>query len=294
MEIRGTTKLTGLFGYPVSHSLSPVFQNAAFEHLGIDCVYIPLEVKPENLEIAVEAIRVFNFVGVNVTIPHKRNIVNFMDEIDEEVEILGVVNTVCNKNGKLKGYITDGKGFVKSLKEEGKFTVKDKVAFILGAGGSAYAISGALVREKIGKIYIINRTYENGIKLKEHLKEKMKFTEVEVIPFEKRNERDYWKEADLIINTTSVGMKEGDVSLIEEKNLAYASFIYDIVYNRKTELIKSAEKLGIPHLDGISMLIYQGAISFEIWTGRKAPVDVMRRRLYQFLTGEGYNKKYGD
>ena len=287
MEIKGTTKLTGVFGYPVSHSLSPVFQNAAFEFLGLDYIYIPLEVKPENLKIAVEAIKVFNFAGVNVTIPHKKNIVCLMDEIDDEVEILGVVNTVHNKNGKLKGYITDGKGFVKSLKEEGNFIIKDKIVFVLGAGGSAYAICGALIREKVGKIYITNRTYEKAIRLKKHLEEKLSFRDVEVIPFEERNKESYWKNVDLIINTTSVGMKEGDGSLIEEKNLSSVSFIYDIVYNRKTELIKLAEKLEIPHLDGLSMLVYQGAISFEIWTGRKAPMDVMKNKLYQFIKNHG-------
>jgi len=280
MEIKGTTQLTGVFGYPVKHSLSPIFQNAAFESFGLDHIYVPFEVKPEGLEKAVESIRIFNFVGVNVTIPHKKAIVSLLDEIDEEVKILGVVNTIHNKNGRLKGYITDGRGFIRSLKEDGKFDPAGKTVFLFGAGGSSYAISGALVVEKgIEKILICNRTEEKAVKLKNHLEEKLDFNNVEIIKFEDRNTRECWQGVDLLVNTTSVGMKEGDSLLVESENLNSVQFVYDIVYNRKTELIKLAEKLNIPCLDGLSMLIYQGAISFEIWTGKKAPIEVMKKSL---------------
>lgn len=279
MKIKGTTKITGVFGYPVSHSLSPIFQNAAFEYLGFDWIYIPLEVKPENLKIAVEAIRVFNWIGVNVTIPHKKQVIKFIDELDETSKILGVVNTIHNIDGKLKGYTTDGDGFLRSLKEDGKFEVKDKTVFILGAGGSSYAISGALIKEGVKKIYICNRTHERAIELKEHLDKNLNFKEVEIIKFEKRNDRKIWEGIDLLVNTTSVGMKENDPLLIEKDNIERVKFVYDIVYNRKTELIKEAENLKISFLDGLSMLVYQGAISFEIWTGKKAPIEVMKNSI---------------
>lgn len=282
MKIKGTTRITGVFGYPVKHSLSPVFQNAAFEHLHIDCIYVPFEVKPENLKEAMMGIKVFNFLGVNVTIPHKKEMVKYMDELSEEAKILGVVNTVHNVNGKLKGYTTDGAGFVRSLKEDGNFELKDKTVFILGAGGSSYAICGRLVKEKVKKIFISNRTFEKAEGLKEHLRKKINFYEVEVIPFEKRNDKSIWKKVDILINTTSVGMKEEDPLLIEEKNLENLRFIYDIVYNRKTELVKVAERFKISYLDGISMLVYQGAISFEIWTGKEAPIEIMKKVLYDF------------
>lgn len=281
MEIKGTTKITGVFGYPVKHSLSPIFQNAAFEYLGLDYVYIPLEVKPEDLKHAVESIRIFKWIGVNVTIPHKKQIIKYLDELDKISEILDVVNTIHNISGKLKGYTTDGDGFIKSLKEDGKFSPKEKNIFLLGAGGSAYAICGALINEKVNSIFITNRTLENAVKLKNHLMEKLKFKNIEIIEFEKRNDKKIWQNIDLLINTTSIGMRENDPLLIEKNNIEKVKFVYDIVYNRKTELLKSAEELKIPNLDGISMLVYQGAISFEIWTGEKAPIDIMKKAIYE-------------
>jgi len=280
MKITGTTKITGVFGYPVEHSLSPVFQNAAFEFLKLNYVYIPMSVLPEHIERAVGGVRALNFTGVNLTIPHKKRVLRYLDEIDEEAELLSSVNTIVNKNGRLKGYSTDGKGFVRSLKEhESKFTFLEKAVFFLGAGGSAYAIAGALVREKVSKIYISNRTEEKAVLLKKHLSEKLGFENIFIVPFGEINDEKYWKEIELVVNTTSVGMKEGDPVLITERNLKRAKFIYDIVYNRKTELVKTAEKNGIPYLDGLSMLVYQGAVSFELWTGEKAPVEVMKHAI---------------
>lgn len=281
MKIKGTTKITGVFGYPIKHSLSPVFQNSAFEYLGLDYVYIPLEVKPEDLRTAIEAIKIFNWVGVNVTIPYKKEIVKFIDELDEKSKILNVVNTIHNVEGKLKGYTTDGEGFIRSLKEDGKFNPEGKTVFILGAGGSSYAICGALISEKVGMIFITNRTFENAVKLKEYFERILNYKNIEIINFENRNDKKIWDKIDLFVNTTSVGMKENDPLLIQKENIEKVKFVYDIVYNRKTEIIKVCENLKIPHLDGISMLIFQGAISFEIWTGKKAPIEIMKKSLYE-------------
>jgi len=282
MKIKGTTKITGVFGYPVSHSLSPVFQNAAFDSLSLDFVYIPFEVKPAFIKEAIEAIRFLNFRGINLTIPHKKDGYYLVDELDEEAKHLKVVNTIKNEDGKLIGYITDGSGFVRSIKEDGKVELKNKNVYLLGAGGAGWAISGAIVKEKIRKLLITNRTMEKAIAIKNHLKENFNFTSVELIDFENRNGINF-QDIDIIINTTSVGMEEGDIVLIKEEKIKKNIFIYDIIYNRKTELIKTAEKLNLPHLDGLSMLVYQGAISFEIWTGKKAPIDIMKNSLYNFL-----------
>jgi len=282
MKIKGTTKITGVFGYPVTHSLSPVFQNAAFDYLSLDFVYIPFEVKSEHIKEAIEAIRFLNFKGINLTIPHKKHGYCFVDELDEEAKLLKVVNTIKNEDGKLTGYITDGKGFIRSIKEDGKVELKNKIIYLLGAGGSAWAISGAIVKEGIKKLFITNRTMEKAIAIKNHLKENFNFTNVELVDFEKRNEINF-EDIDIIINTTSAGMKKGDTVLIKEEKITRTIFVYDIIYNRKTELIKTAEKLNLPHLDGLSMLVYQGAISFEIWTGEKAPIDIMKKSLYNFL-----------
>ncbi|MCM8777032.1 MAG: shikimate dehydrogenase [Candidatus Omnitrophica bacterium] len=281
MKITGTTKITGVFGYPVKHSLSPVFQNAAFQYLDLDYIYIPIEVTPENIRKAIEGIRAMNFVGVNVTIPHKKNVIPYIDEIDREAEILGVVNTLVNRAGKIKGYSTDGCGFILSIKETG-ISLEDKTVFLLGAGGSAYAIAGAMAKEHIRKIYICNRTEERAVMLKEHLSEKFNFKNSSVVPFEEKNTEKYWKDIDILINTTSVGMKEEDPLLIDKKFIKSLKLVYDLIYNRKTELIKIAEKTGVQSLDGLSMLIYQGAVSFELWTGIKAPVDVMKRSVHKY------------
>jgi shikimate dehydrogenase len=280
MKITGTTKIIGVFGYPVKHSLSPVFQNAAFEYLGLDYIYIPVEVSPENLGKAIEGIKALNFVGVNLTIPHKKAVIQYIDEIDEEARIIESVNTLVNKDGWLKGYSTDGYGFIRSLKEEKGIDISGKNVFILGAGGSAYAITGASIKEGVSKIYICNRTGEKAELLKNTLSKRLQFQNILVVPFEERNDKKYWKDIDLIVNTTSVGMKEGESSLIDEKNIVSVRLVYDLVYNRKTELIQLAEKNGIPHMDGILMLIYQGAVSFELWTGMKAPIEIMKRSIH--------------
>lgn len=280
MKITGKTKITGVFGYPVGHSLSPVFQNAAFEFLGLDYIYIPMEVLPERIEKAAEGIRALNFAGVNLTIPHKKTVMEHLDEIDKEARLLGVVNTIVNKDGRLKGYSTDGSGFLRSLTEqEGGFVPEGKSVFVLGAGGSAYAITGALLKEKVSRIYVCNRTQEKAVLLKKHLSEKLGFQEVHTVPFDDRNNEKYWKDVHLVVNTTSVGMKEYDPLLVTEKNVKESEFVYDLIYNRKTELVKIAEKNGIPCLDGLSMLIYQGAVSFELWTGEKAPISVMKQSI---------------
>ena len=277
MKITGKTRITGVMGYPVKHSLSPIFQNAAFEHLKLEYIYIPLEVSPENLERAISGIKACNFRGVNLTIPHKQQVVQYMDEISDQSRMLGIVNTVINDKGRLTGDTTDGMGFIRSLKQDGNFYASGKKAFILGAGGASYAIAGALISEGIDTVFICNRTEEKAFRLKQHLSEKVGFKNVQVVPFNERNNTAWWKDIHLLVNTTSLGMKPDNPMMIDEQHLDRLEFVYDIVYNRKTELLKAAATRGIPCLGGLSMLIYQGAISFEMWTGRKAPVDVMKK-----------------
>ena len=274
--INGKTILTGVFGWPVKHSLSPIFQNAAFQYSHLNWIYVPFEVHPENLQKAIEAIKFFSIKGINITIPHKKNVVKYLDIIDDEVKILGVPNTIINKNGVLKGYITDGIGFLRSLKEDGKFNPKNKKVFLFGAGGAAFAISGSLIKAGISMLTICNRTFNNALMLKSRLKKHFGFNNIVVVPFQDRNQYALWKDINLIINASSVGMKNDHITLIEEKNLNKNMFIYDIVYNRKTNLIKSAEKHRIQHLNGLSMLVFQGAVSFNLWTGKTAPIDIMK------------------
>jgi len=282
IHLNGETVITGVFGWPVKHSLSPVFQNAAFQHLKLNWVYVPFEVRPEYLKDAVEAIKIFSIKGINITIPHKKDVIQYLDIVDSEVKILGVANTIVNDGGILKGYTTDGKGFLRSLKEDGQFNPAGKNIFIFGAGGSAFAIAGALVQSGILSLFICNRTEEKAIMLKNHIKDIFDFKNVEIIPFDKRNDPKIWKTIDLLINTTSVGMKNDDIILVDDRNLDENIFVYDIVYNRETALIKMARKKKIQCLDGLSMLVFQGAVSFSLWTGLDAPIDVMKQSLIEY------------
>jgi len=278
MRIKGNTKVVGLFGYPVNHSLSPLFQNAAFAELGLNFVYLPFLVHPKNLPQAVKAIKALNLVGVNVTVPHKQKIVPYLDEISPEVEKIGAVNTVVNQKGRLVGYNTDGEGFVNSLREKG-FNLRGKRILLLGAGGAALSIGFSLLREKVGEIILVNRTYNRAIDLLNRLKKISPNALLRVIKFEDRNFFPEREDIDLLINATSVGMSPEDPLLINLKGFSSKVFVYDIVYNRATGLLGEAKKRNLFHLNGLGMLIHQGALSFELWTGRKAPLDKMREAM---------------
>jgi len=280
MKVSGETKIIGIFGYPVTHSLSPLFQNAAFEALGLNFVYLPFLVKPEDLKGAVESIKSLNMVGVNVTIPHKKKVLVYLDELSSEAKMMGAVNTICYRDGKLIGYNTDGKGFISSLTKEGKFNPQGKRALILGAGGAAWAISFALIEAGVKRLNIANRTIKKAEILLERLKEFFQDKcEITLIDFDKVNSSIVMNEVDLLINATSVGMHPEDSLLINPELLAPHTFVYDVVYNKKTKLLKAAEDRNLPCLGGLGMLVYQGAYSFEIWTHKKAPLKEMKEVL---------------
>ncbi|NQS90446.1 shikimate dehydrogenase [Patescibacteria group bacterium] len=285
MRIKGNTKVVGLFGYPVNHSLSPLFQNAAFAELGLNFAYFPFLVRPKDLSRAVEAIRTLNLVGVNVTVPHKEKIVNYLDETSPEVKKIGAVNTVVNQKGRLIGYNTDGEGFINSLKEK-RFNPRGKRVLLLGAGGAAVSIGFSLLREKAKKVVLINRTYPRAINLSNRLKRIFPNSFLGVIEFEDRNSFPGREDIDLLINATPVGMRSGDSLLINIKGFSSKVFVYDIVYNQPTKLLKEAKKRNLSHLNGLEMLISQGALSFELWTGRKAPIDKMRKALKKAVKRE--------
>jgi len=277
MKIGGKTKIVGIFGYPLAHSLSPHLHNAAFVELGLDFVYLPFWVQSKNLDVAARAIRSLNMVGVNVTIPHKERIMAYLDEVTPDARMIGAVNTVLNRKGKLIGYNTDGQGFIDSLQGEGEFNLNGKRVMLLGAGGAARAISSVLIQEEIASLTIVNRTQRRGEELVHHLKRIFKNRcPIDFLEFGKRNLEGRLREINLFVNATSVGLNpEGDL-LINLDLFSPGTFIHDIVYNRKTELLEAAEQRGLPCLGGLGMLIHQAGLSFEIWTHRKAPVQKMR------------------
>jgi shikimate dehydrogenase len=269
MKITGHTKITGIFGFPVEHTLSPAMHNAAFEDLRLDYRYVPFLVHPDELANAVKAIVALNLSGVNITIPHKEKIMVFLDEINEEASIIGAVNTVVNSNGRLIGYNTDGRGFMQSLIEK-DIPIEGKDILIIGAGGAARSI-GYYISQKANSLSIFGRTQQ---KVQCLVKDLNKFQK-NVFPLQNITHIEKYH---LIINTTPLGLYDNDPLPLDTSLLRQDQIVCDLIY-KKTPLIQKASEKGCPTLDGMGMLIWQGALSFELWTGRKPDINVMRSAL---------------
>ncbi len=266
--------MAALFGYPVEHTLSPVMHNAAFDHLGLDCCYLPFSVHPDTLKQAVESIRALGLLGANLTIPHKKTVMPFLDALDAEAVAIGAVNTIVNREGKLTGYNTDGKGFVRSLKEFGVSAAGKKV-LIVGAGGSSRAVGFHLNKEaEILAIY--NRSREKAEALAADLSSTGRKV---VVSADLRNIGGF----DIIINATPLGLKESDQLPLDPDSLEPTVIVCDLIYH-KTPLLSQAEARGCKTLSGAGMLLWQGAFAFELWTGRVAPIEIMRSALLSHST----------
>jgi len=274
LSINGSTFITGIFGHPVTHTLSPAMHNAAFEALSINAAYLPFEVKPQELRGAVGALRLLNIKGVNVTIPHKTSVMKYLDAVDTLAKKIGSVNTIVNKGGKLAGYNTDAGGFLKDILQLG-MDPKRASCLLLGAGGAGHAVAAALAQRGAKKIFIAD---SDGLRARKLAGRTPGAAAVAM------NE---WKqklpEVSLVVNATPVGMKKSDPALLEAREIPPGIFIYDLVYQHGTRLIEQARKAKVKHASGLGMLLNQGALAFELWTGRKAPVEVMRRTLLKIL-----------
>ncbi len=275
MEIRGDTGVLGIFGHPVSHSLSPLMQNAALEACGLNMVYLAFDVDREELCNAVRAIRALKLIGVNVTIPHKEGVIKYLDEVVGDALICGSVNTILNDKGRLRGFSTDGEGYVRSLAEEG-VDLEGKRVLVLGAGGAAKGIVLAILKRRPRSITISNRTPERAEDLLKRF-EGMERVKMEAIPFDHEALAGVMKRTDLLINTTPLGMEGREPLRLPLHHLPEGAVVSDIVYKPvKTPLLKEAEGLGYKTIDGVGMLVEQGAMSFEIWTGIRPPKGLMR------------------
>jgi shikimate dehydrogenase len=263
--------------------MSPVMQNAAFEYCSMNRIYIPVEVKPENLETVVRGISKMNFDGFNVTIPHKIEIMKYLDETDEYARCIGAVNTVKIKDGRLKGYNTDGIGFLRSFQESTGDSIEGKSVLIMGSGGASRAVSMTLALNKAKKMYICNRTFDKASNLADDIK-KQTGIQCEAVTFDPEEIKKALQDTDVLINTTSVGMSPNmEESPLDKSFLDKRLTVCDIVYNpRKTRLLKDAEEKGCRIVEGLPMLVYQGAEAFEIWTDVKAPSDVMFEAVEDF------------
>jgi len=268
MRIDGNTKIFGIMGLPVSHSLSPAMHNAAFEALGLNMVYVPFPVS--EVEPALIGLRALGIGGVSVTIPHKQAVLPFLDFIDPVAERIGAVNTiVMEPNGRLLGYNTDWRGANRALEEQ--VELKGKKVVLLGAGGSARAI-GFGIKEAGAECLLCSRTPERGMALAADLGcEWHPLADVTSL------------QGEILVNATSVGMAPDTASMpLPANKVGDFKVVMDIVYSPlETSLLRQAKENGCIAVNGLAMLLYQGAVQFELWTGRTAPLEVMRAQLME-------------
>ena len=280
MVIKGSTKVVGLIGEPVEHSFSPPMHNEAFKTLGLDYVYVPFNVSPDNLKSAIEGANSLNIQGLNVTIPHKINVINYLKELDPIAELIGAVNTIDFKN--LKGYNTDGIGCIRAIEEVTK--IKDKNIVVAGAGGAARAIVFYLAKYGAEEVNILNRNLKKAENLANDLLASNMISNVNSSDISEISK--FISDADILIDTTPVGMHPNvsDEPIVKAADIHEELVVNDIVYNpNETVLLKEAIKANAKVVYGIKMLLYQGAESFKIWTGREAPIDVMEAKLKETL-----------
>lgn len=281
MNITGKTTVLGIFGHPVEHSLSPLMHNTAFQQLKLDYSYVPFPVHPDRVGEAVAAIRALSLRGVNVTIPHKQSVIPFLDELSPEARIIGAVNTIVNCEGHLKGYNTDGQGFVRSLKEDAGTDPVDKTIILLGAGGSARGVGVQLALAGAQKLYLVNRTPEKAEEIAQVIRDNSA-AQAEVLPWTREALDQAMGMAQVLVNTTPIGMFPyyASVPPIVTELFKPGLLVADLVYNPvETGLLTAAAEKGCTTLSGLSMLLYQGAIAFELWTGQPAPVTIMQEVL---------------
>ncbi len=275
--ISGKTGIYGIFGYPVEHTFSPGMHNSAFGKLGIDACYVPFAVAPEKLGDAARAIRPLGLCGLNITVPHKEKIIPFLDELSEEARLIGAVNTIEIRDGALIGHNTDGRGFLRSLRENAKFNPKGKKFLFIGSGGAARAVGFSLALAGAKRIVYHDVDLVKANALAQDIYQKTgvdaKIISSDMITLS-------IAEADCLINATPLGLKKTDPLPIETRSVLRKHLVCDLVYNPpQTNFLKAARKKGAKQLSGLGMLLYQGVIAFEIWTGRKAPVMIMKNAL---------------
>ena len=271
--ISGTTRVLGVIGDPVAHTSSPAMHNAALKALGLDYVYVAFHVAPDALPQALAGMRALELAGLNVTVPHKQAVMAHLDEISPEAQAIGAVNTVCNRDGKLLGFNTDAFGIIESLKADGGMDSLPGRVVLLGAGGAARAILYALLaREEVAEVLLLNRTVEKAEALKGDLDVAGK------VRIGSLADSGAIADAGLVINATSIGMHpHEDTSPLADCSCLHAEMLVaDIVYNPlETILMRQARSVGARAINGLGMLAWQGARSFEIWTGVMPPVEAM-------------------
>jgi shikimate dehydrogenase len=286
MGISGKTRVCAIIGDPVEHSLSPVMHNAAFKELGLNLVYVAFTVTTKELKDAILGARRLGLRGLNVTMPHKNAVMNYLDEVDATAKAIGAVNTILSNQGKLIGYNTDGNGAMIALQENGVYPEEKKLV-LLGAGGAAKAIAYHAAQD-VDELVILNRTPEKAKKLADMLRKSFG-NKVKGGTLSSTVLKDELETADILVNATSVGMHPNvNSSPVPSSLLRRDLCVMDIIYNPlETRLIADAKSVGAKVVSGLEMLIYQGAVAFEIWTNCPAPVEVMRNAALNELEKQG-------
>ena len=286
MNIRGTTRILGIFGDPVAHSLSPIMQNEALAQAGIDAVYVPFHVLPENLPAAVSAIRSLDLWGVNVTVPHKEQVGSFLDAVDTVARLIGAVNTIVNRGGVLTGYNTDAPGLLRSLAEDLQFDPAGRRILLLGAGGACRAALVALGRAGAAWIGIANRTRSRAEALAGEFGDALRGTTLASFDLDPVQLSVVVPRIDLLVNTSAVGLKGESFADFPWGDVAPGVLVYDMVYGKGgTPLLHAARARGHRSADGLGMLAAQGEEAFFLWTGQRPPDGVMMARLLAECAG---------
>ncbi|MFC1806788.1 shikimate dehydrogenase [Candidatus Omnitrophota bacterium] len=282
MKKRDDYMIYGIIGCPVEHSLSPFMQNAAFRKLDIEAAYLPFRVNKGKLKSFISSLRKSRISGFNVTIPYKSDVIKLLDKIDPIAAKIGAVNTVVVKNKKFIGYNTDSPGFIRSLKEDLKINLKNKSVFVIGAGGAARAVAFGLIGEGIRSIYLFDVIKKKADALAKDVRGYSSYCDV--VSSSRAQIKESLKNCGLLVNCTPLGMRKSDPLPIDPRLLRKGLKVYDIVYTPLvTKLIRVARKKGIKAVGGAGMLLYQGASAFELWTKKKAPIELMRKELYNRL-----------
>lgn len=282
MLFTGSTRVVGLFGDPVAHSLSPLMQNAALQAAAIDAVYVPFHVTPGDLGKAIDGIRRLGLTGVNLTLPHKEAALAFIDELDKEARSYGAVNTIVNQDGRLIGYNTDGPGLLRVLRSELKFDVAGCRVLLLGAGGACRAAAAALIAADVAWLGVANRTGEKASELVARLGSLAQGTTLADFTLDSALSGKLPDQVDLLINTTSLGLN-GEVWPYPVLDWVQSDgAVYDAVYGRQsTSLCLAAQAAGLRSADGLGMLAAQGELAFRLWFGQNPPAGVMQAALQE-------------
>jgi shikimate dehydrogenase len=276
--ISGRTKIVGIIGDPVAHSLSPAMHNAAFEALKLNFVYVAFHVRRTQVRQALTGVRALGIAGVNVTVPHKEQVIKWLDSISPTARRAGAVNTIVNRDGRLHGENTDVAGFLRALRDD-KFRIRGCRALVIGAGGVARAVLAALAEGKAAAVTVANRTVPRARRLAEG------FHSIAMptigAPLAILEDRGLLASTSLVVNATSIGLHGERFFPLAHSATPPSCLFVDLIYGRHTDFLARATRTGRRSLDGSSMLVHQGAAAFRLWTGRAAPVAAMRAALHR-------------